>query len=324
MNQMSIENIQFLITKLDKEHNSHLQSKLEISREIKKLTRNELDLKNALKDFQYAISSLGKRSSSSTKDESTTQLLTTVRDLEKEIEQNENHSTAVETELTHETIQLGMIKNKIDVLSSEKEELEAINREKKQDQLKQKSKSRKVQAKRERLSKLRKQIEKQEKVKQNLSNFIFVANLIEQVIENSSTIDPEDKIEVEEVTPEIEELIVEAKEAFQKAQRNFSSNDLTPYLKDADRAFKLAVKAFILLSEGIIDDLTEKSFSDQAFTVVNKGLSLNTRHINAVDSMLQKIQKGIEIAPLASFANEIQAYFVENLSLLRIHLSDTE
>ena len=321
---MSIENIQFLLTKLDQEHTSHLQKKSELSKEIKDLTQKEVVLKKTLTDMQTAISGVGKRSSSSTDVENISQLMTTIKDLEREINQNQHHSTAVETELTHERIQLEMTKNKIEVLKSEKEELDVINKQKKQEQLKQKSKSRKVQDKRERLVKLRKQIEKQEKVKQNLSNFIFVTNLIEQVIKNSLTIDPDEKIDLEEVNPEINGMIIEARDAFQEAQDNYSANDLTPFLKEANRAFELGVKSFILLSDGIIDELTTKSFSDQVFVIINKGLTLNTRHLNAVESMLQKIDKGVEIAPLASFANEIKSFFTENLSLLKIYLPDTE
>ena len=321
---MSIENIQFLLTKLDQEHTSHLQKKSELSKEIKDLTQKEVVLKKTLTDMQTAISGVGKRSSSSTDVENISQLMTTIKDLEREINQNQHHSTAVETELTHERIQLEMTKNKIEVLKSEKEELDVINKQKKQEQLKQKSKSRKVQDKRERLVKLRKQIEKQEKVKQNLSNFIFVTNLIEQVIKNSLTIDPDEKIDLEEVNPEINGMIIEARDAFQEAQDNYSANDLTPFLKEANRAFELGVKSFILLSDGIIDELTTKSFSDQVFVIINKGLTLNTRHLNAVESMLQKIDKVVEIAPLASFANEIKGFFIENLSLLKIYLPDTE
>jgi DNA repair exonuclease SbcCD ATPase subunit len=321
---MSIENIQFLLTKLDQEHTSHLQKKSELSKEIKDLTQKEIILKKALTDMQAVISGVGKRSSSSTDVENTSQLVTTVKDLEREINQSQYHSTAVETELTHERVQLEMIKNKIEILKSEKEELDVMNKQKKQEQLKQKSKSRKVQDKRERLVKLRKQIEKQEKVKQNLSNFIFVTNLIEQAIENSLTIDPDEKVDLEEVNPEINEMIIEAKDAFQEAQDNYSANDLTPFLQEANRAFQLGVKSFILLSDGIIDELADKPFSDQVFVIVNKGLTLNTRHLNAVESMLQKIEKGVEIAPLASFANEIKEFFTENLSLLKIYLPDTE
>lgn len=324
MNKISIENIQFILKKLDQEQESHLEKKTELSGEIRKLTESEANLKKFLSDFQTEISGSGKKSSASKNEKSISQLVTTIKDLKNEINQNENHSTAVETELTHETVQLEMIKNKIEVLNSEKEELKTVNTKKKQEQLEQKNKSRKVQDKRERLTKLRKQIEKQEKVKENLSNFIFVLNLIEQVIQNSSTVDPEEKVEVEEVTPELEELIMKSKRTFQDALENYSSSDLAPFLLDASKAFQLAVKAFILLSDGIIDELTEKTFSDQVFAIVNKGLTLNTRHIGAVESMLQKIQKGIEIAPLASFANEIHAYFIENLSLLRIQLPTTD
>ena len=169
---MSIENIQFLITKLDQEHTSHLQIKTELSHEVKELAQKDLDLRKSLTEFQTAISSMDKRPPSSKEVENISQLVTTVNDLKNEIIQNQHHSTAVETELTHERIQLEMIKNKIEVLKSEKEDLEEINTQKKQEQVHRKSESRKVQDKRERLAKLRKQIEKQEKIKQNLSNFI--------------------------------------------------------------------------------------------------------------------------------------------------------
>ena len=52
--------------------------------------------------------------------------------------------------------------------------------------------------------------------------------------------------------------------------------------------------------------------------LVSKGLDLNTRHLNAVNSMLSKLEKGVEIAPLASFSNEVREYFSKNLSILRI------
>ncbi|MHA1444841.1 MAG: hypothetical protein ACTSR4_08860, partial [Candidatus Hodarchaeales archaeon] len=291
---MSIENIQFLITKLDQEHTSHLQIKTELSHEIKELAQKDLDIRKSLAELQTAISSVDKGPSSSTKGEDNTQLIIQINDLKNEIIQNQHHSTAVETELTHERIQLEMIKNKIEVLKSEKEDLEEINIQRKEEQVHRKSDSRKIQAKRERLAKLRKQIEKQEKIKQNLSNFIYVSNLIEQVIENESTIEQKEKIKIEEVTPEIMEIIIEAKEAFQEAQTKFLSNDLTPFLQDADRAFRLGVKSIIFLSEDIIDELADKPFSDQVFAIVNRGLILNTRHLEAVDSMLQKIEKGVE------------------------------
>ena len=315
---MSIENIQFIITKLDQEHTSHLQIKTELSHEVKELAQKDLDLRKSLSEVKTAISSGDKRPSSSSKGEDNTQLIIKINDLKNEIIQNQHHSTAVETELTHERIQLEMIKNKIEVLKSEKEDLEEINVQKKQEQEHRKSDSRKVQGKRERLVKLRKQIEKQEEIKQNLSNFIYVLNLIEQVIENESTVEQKEKIEIEEVTPEIMEIIIEAKESFHEAQTKFSANDLAPFLQDADRAFRLGVKSIIFLSEGIIDELADKPFSDQVFAIVNRGLTLNTRHLTAVESMLQKIEKGVEIAPLASFANEIKGYFNENMSLLRM------
>jgi hypothetical protein len=34
--------------------------------------------------------------------------------------------------------------------------------------------------------------------------------------------------------------------------------------------------------------------------------------------MLSKLEKGVEIAPLASFANEVKIYFSENLAYFRV------
>ncbi len=321
---MSIENIQFLLSKLDQEQTSHLQIKTELSQETKELNKRELDLKKILTEFQAAISNKDKRFPSSADVEGTSQLVKTIKNLRNEIIQNQQHSTALENELSHERIQLGMAKNRIEALKIEKEDLVAVNTQRKQEQLHSAADSRKVQNKKERLVKLRQQIEKQERVKQNLSNFIFVSDLIEQVIQNSSMIDENEKIDLEEVTPEIKDTIIEAKEAFQEAQSKFKSNNLTPFLQDADLAFRLGVKSLILLSEGIMDELADQPFIDQIFAIVNKGLILNTRHLTAVDSMLSKIQKGVEISPLASFANEIQAFYSENLSLLRILSSNEE
>jgi chromosome segregation ATPase len=321
---MSIENIQFILKKLDEEHTHHLQKKAELSQEVKELTQKELKLRKTLTELQTAVSSMTKLPTVSTDTDNISQLVIAANDLENEVVLNRQHSIAVETELTHERVQLEMIKNKIDVLNSEKEDLEAINRQKKQEQLVHKSESRKLQSKRERLEKLRKQIEKQELFKENLSNLIYISTIIEQVIQNDSTINQEEKREIKEVSPEITEVIVGAKAAFQDAQTKFSANDLTPFLQDADQAYQMGVKSWILLSKEIIDDLTEQPFSDQVFAIVNEGLTLNTRQISAVESMLQKIQKGVEIAPLASFANEIREYFIENLSLLRINLPSDE
>jgi hypothetical protein len=64
--------------------------------------------------------------------------------------------------------------------------------------------------------------------------------------------------------------------------------------------------------------LVNEDFNHQIFTIVDLGLQLNTRHLTAVETMLSKLEKGVEIAPLASFSNEIKDYFDENLTLLRL------
>ena len=128
---MSIKNIQFLLKKLNQEHTSHLQIKTELSQEITKLTKKELELNKAHTEFQSAILNMSKRPAISAEEEGISQLVTTIKDLGNEILQNQQHSIAVETELTHERIQIEMIKNKLEVLNSEKEELVVINTKKK-------------------------------------------------------------------------------------------------------------------------------------------------------------------------------------------------
>ena len=231
---MSVENIQFLTQKLDQEHTSHLKTKTKLSQEINELKQKELELQQELISLKNAVSEIGSKSPITSKAENTSQLVQTVKDLEKEIIQNQQHSIAVETELTHERVQLEMIKNKIEVLKSEKEELEIINRQKKQEQLQQKSKNRKVQAKRERLAKLRTQIEKQEKVKSHLSGFIYVTNLIEQIVQ-----DPEDN--PDEIPEEVRKLILEGKEIFLEALDKFSANNITPFLQVANQAYQMGI-----------------------------------------------------------------------------------
>ncbi len=141
--------------------------------------------------------------------------------------------------------------------------------------------------------------------------------MFERVIEQNSIL-TEEESEPVDVSQEIQNLILKGKAHFRDAEEKFSANNLTPYLLEAIQAYEDGLKAFILLCDRIPDDLTEKSFTEQVFNLVDHGLALNTRHLNAVDSMLQKLAKGVEIAPLASFANEVRDYFKENLTLLRL------
>ena len=120
------------------------------------------------------------------------------------------------------------------------------------------------------------------------------------------------------LTEEVYKHIIQSKNGFDEAQTKFDPNNLVPFLVDANESYQKIVAAFIELCENIPNSLLEQDFSEQVLTLVNKGLILNTRHLNAVESMISKLEKGVEIAPLASFSNEIQKYFVENLTYLRI------
>ena len=314
-----IDNILILQDDFEKETIIHLQNKKELSKKITEVTEEVSQVKIDLDEFNDAINNMAKSTSEGGVEEETVQLSASISDLEREIEIIGKQISEFETEITQKKTEYTILVNKIEVMRTEKEELEDINVQKQEAQSKVREEGIKLKKEQVKLLRIRKQVEKQEQTKESLETILRVVDLIEHVLKKHTSLASE---EIDELPPaattEIQELIISAKTAFEEAQTKFTSTDLTPFLIDADKAFKLGVKAFILLSEKIPQIVLEQSFSDQIYTIVNQGLVLNTRHLSAVESMLQRLEKGVEIAPLASFANEVQEYFSDNLSLLRI------
>ena len=313
-----IEEILSINNQIDNEATSHLESKLRLTSHIKELIQKEKKLKQRYHEFENAI-----RNSETikTKDKKVSEeisaLISTVTDLEQEIIRNENSLKELETELTRKKTELGVLTNKIEMMNSEREDLVTLAKENKLEQSRVKKTSMKVKNEQEKLLKLRKQIERQEEIKKNLEAYFYTLNLFERIIEQNSSLAEEESEHIN-VSQEIQEIIIKARSHFSEAKDVFSANNVTPFLLEADQAYKDGIKAFILLCDRIPDDLANDSFNEQVISLVDHGLMLNTRHLNAVDAMLQKLEKGVEIAPLASFANEVHDYFSENLTLLRL------
>lgn len=182
--------------------------------------------------------------------------------------------------------------------------------------------SMKVKSQQQRLSKLKNRYEEQLRIKDNLHSFLQCLATIEQVVASYSPLSNENSLKTKnlpmETTPDVVEKIMEANRSFIEAQTKFNPNSLTDFLLNADKAYQASVEALIRLSTTLPDSLLEEKFSHQVLTIVNSGLSLNTRHLNAVKTLIEKLESGLEISPLASFANELKEYFMNNLQLLRI------
>lgn len=314
-----IDEILSLHTRIEKLSSNHLQTKYDLTQELKELAQQEKSIKTENDELKEAVVRLQAEPKPERKVEDITKLITTINELENEISQNELQNSELESELTVKKTEHGILVNKIKILQNEKEELETSSNQKKAERSRAKKASAKVRSERERLNRLRQQIERKEVTKKNLESATQTLSIIEQVIVSSSPVSESDLKDISpEVTAEIKELILTSKHTFDEAQTKFSSTDLTPFLLDAAKAYRLGVKAFILLCDRMANKIVDQPLGEQAFEIVNYGLILNTRHLNAVDAMLQKLEKGVEIAPLASFANEVRDYFIENLSLLRL------
>ncbi len=314
-----IDDILSLLSRMEKLTTNHLQTKHDLSQELKETSEKEKKFKIEVTELKKAVDQSTGESKPERKMEDITKLITTINDLENEIANNELQNSEIESELTLKKTEQGILANKIQMLQNEKEQLEITCTQKKAERSRAKKDSAKVQRERGKLNRLRKQIEVKEEQKKNLESATQTINLIEQVIIASSPISGDKSGEFpQEVSQELQEQIISSRQKFDEAQTKFSSTDLTPYLLDADKSFRIAVKAFILLDSRLRDEITEQPFNEQVFELVSFGLVLNTRHLNAVEAMLQKLEKGVEIAPLASFANEVRDYFNENLSLIGI------
>ena len=314
---VKIDDILSLDSRSEKLSSLHLQTKYKLTQELSELSQKEKTFKTEAEVLKNAVHRLQTKPKPERKTEDITKLIMTINELENEISKNEVQNSELESEITLKKTEHGILVNKIKILQNEKEELEAASNQKKEERSRAKKASAKLHREREKLNRLRKQIERKEDSKKNLEAATQTLNIIEQVINSSSPISEGQHQEFpQEVTAEIKELISGSKRAFDEAQTKFSSTDLAPYLLDADKAYQLGVRAFILLCDRLPNSILEEPFGEQAFAIVNFGLILNTKHLNPVAKMLQKLEKGVEIAPLASFANEVRDYFSENLSLL--------
>lgn len=311
-----INDILNLEKELLQEKQSHLQLKADLSRKITESTTEETSLSERLTTLQESVLTGEKKESTVTVDIS--QLIHTQNRLEDEINQLKEGIAPLEQQLAQLNADRGIIDSKIEVLLQEKKEQERKALELKSKHEKTKRTSNKVLNERERLKKIRTRIEDQKKIKENLDTFLKTLNSIQQVVINYSPL-TESKVSLpSDVTDEIQKQIIHAKKCFDEAQTSFDPNNLVPFLVDADESYQKIVSAFIKMCDNIPNSLLERNFSEQILKLVEKGLMLNTRHLNAVESMLSKLEKGVEIAPLASFSNEIKKYFVENLTYLRI------
>ena len=311
-----IDDILNLEQELKHETQSHLQLKADLSAKLAELSTEEKKLANQLVDLQEKASSAGDivRESLSIDID---QLLQTNNELEAEITQFQKELDPLEQLMAQLNSERSVIDSKIDVLLQEKKAQEAKSLELKQKQVT-KQTSNKVQNESEKLRKLKTRIEEQKNIKKNLKEFVETLETIQLVVSSYSPLAESHITLPSSVTDEIQNLILNSKKSFDEAQTNFDPNNLVPFLVDADKSYRDIISVFIKLCDSIPNSLLECEFSEQILTLVNKGFSLNTRHLNAVESMLVKLEKGVEIAPLASFSNEINKYFVENLTYLRI------
>jgi len=312
-----IDDILNLEQELTQETQSHLQIKADLSSKLTELSTEQSKLTNQLADLQGKLSSAGDVVKETSPSIDIDQFLQINNELEAEITSFQEELNPLEQQIAQLNSERSVIDSKIDVLLQEKKAQEIKSLELRQKQVK-KQTSNKVQNESEKLRKLKNRIEEQKNIKKNLKEFVETLEIIQLVVSSFSPL-AESKISLPStVSDEIQDLILSSKKSFDEAQTNFDPNNLVPFLIDADKSYRDVISAFIKLCDSIPNSLLDTEFSEQILTLVNKGLLLNTRHLNAVESMLVKLEKGVEIAPLASFSNEIKKYFVDNLTYLRI------
>ncbi|MFX1548021.1 MAG: hypothetical protein ACFFCU_17585 [Promethearchaeota archaeon] len=311
-----VDKILNLDEELRRETETHLQLKVELSQKLNELSSQESALSDRLIFLNEKVTKITKDDITKVIDIS--QLIQTNTYLENEINELREKISTLEQQLAQISSQRSVIDSKIQALEDEKREQEKKALEFKQKQTETKNASNKLKNEKEKLEKIINRVNEQKDTKNNLEIFLKTLDIIQQVINSYYPLKESRDPSPLEIPQDIQEEIMKAKNCFEKAQTIFNPNDLVPFLVDADQAYRNIISAFIKLCDNIPNSLLEKDFSDQIFTLVDKGLMLNTRHLNAVQSMLMKLEKGIEIAPLASFSNEIQSYFVENLTYLRV------
>ncbi|MFX0086424.1 MAG: hypothetical protein ACFFAU_12210 [Candidatus Hodarchaeota archaeon] len=310
-----IEEIIFLEKRLKEELESHLQQKANLSTEFKRLSKIEKSLIDQIKDYKERINTTKEKTNSKSE---TTQLLELKIKLEEEYKNSLNEIEDMKQQLTEYKSNLILLDSKIQNLEQEKLEKEKFIVSEKQEFARSKRAKIKLKNAREKVKKAKSQLNQQQTIKRNLESFYKTLNDIEQVITNHFPLSEEQSGKSRVINTDIQDRIITSKKLFDQASIKYSANDVTPFLIDAQESYEQIISVFIELCPELPKSLLEKDFPTQIFSLVNKGLNLNTRHLNAVQTMLQKLEKGVEIAPLASFANEVKQYFIENLSYLRI------
>jgi hypothetical protein len=303
--------------RMKRETQSHLKEKADQSRKLAKLVAEETELSEKITILKERIES-GNSNSVKTPLIDISHLLQKKDQIVYEISSLEKELDLLKRELTRLKTESNSIGSRIELLKQEKNEYVQSIVSAQQQKSKVQRTSIKVKNEQQRNKKFKIQVDNQKRILNNLKSFLRSFGLIEQVTLTDSPLAESKTPLSPEVSDEILQLIHEAKSSFDTAQTKFDSNVIIPFLIDADRAYKTAVAAFIKLTDEIPDSLLENEFNNQILTLVSKGLDLNTRHLNAVNTMLSKLEKGVEIAPLASFSNEVRDYFIKNLSILRI------
>jgi len=310
-----IEEILSLDKHLKEELNSHLRQKAHLSSEFNRLTKTEKDLIDRLKNFKEQKKT---KKDVNVPKHDINQFLQMKNKLEEELKNIRHETSNLEEQLTLLKTESNIIDSKIKHLEQEKTEQQKATLEEKQKHLRSKRANIKLKNAREKMKKVNNRFTQQETIKKNLESFYKTLTDIQQVISNYSPLSEGGSKLPDGISTDIQDDIITSKTLFDQAQMKYSANDVTPFLIDAQKAYEMIVLIFITLCPELPLSLLDQDFSSQVFSLVNKGLILNTRHVNAVETMLKKLEKGVEIAPLASFANEIKKYFIENLTYLRI------
>ncbi|MFX0149925.1 MAG: hypothetical protein ACFFAJ_04030 [Candidatus Hodarchaeota archaeon] len=302
---------------LKRETQSHLKQKAAQSRKLANLAAEETELSEKIAFLNEMIES-GNTTRIETSLIDISHLLQNKNQILDEINSLEKELDLLKKELTRLKIELSSIDSRIDFLKQEKNEHAQSVISAQRQQSKVQLANIKVKNEQQRNKKFQIQVDNQKRILNNLKSFLRSFDLIEHIILNYSPLAESEATLSPEVSDEILQLIISAKSSFDAAQTKFDSNAVIPFLIDADQAYKNAIAAFVKLTDEIPNSLLENEFENQVLTLVSKGLDLNTRHLNAVNTMLSKLEKGVEIAPLASFSNEVRDYFIKNLTILRI------
>lgn len=310
-----INELLLLEEKINNENRSHLMQKANLSKELKQFEQNEEELRQKLVSIKSLELSLPIPDRN-----------INLHDLEIYQEKLTSKKMLIEQEIVTIQNNIGKIKTEISLYSSDISAMIEIKKNKenevllaRQKQAKNKRVNIKIKNMKEKLRKLELQYNQQLETKNNLLAFAKAFETIQNVLKDYDNLSKEiSEANPEDFSDSMKNQIISSRNLFSEALKKFSSNDIIPFLTNAQKSYQLIIETFIQLCELIPSDILNEDFSTQVFKLMDYGLPVNTRHLSAVESMLRKMEKGVEIAPLASFANEVREYFIENLTLFRI------